>query len=501
MSALALVALSGLFVWAAWARYAMLYTSAFPIGVDGYFYPIQLRSLLDTGALYYPSSPLSIWLMAPLAWLTDPITGAKLGAAIGGAAIVFPIYVLGRRIGSARSAGMVAAVLVASSAESFYLSAEFVKSGLGLTVAMAYLCALAWTLDAHTTSVANAERTRAGRWSLTLLALLATALAHKLAFAFALLCSATPLVIAWRAQARAIHPRTVVIAAALAIAMITAAIVWPTRFLSWRDLALMTHLFDGAWLPSLPALSVPQSGTLHFQHEPLLACMLAVPVLIAWWRRRADLSTCDQAFSYGSAVFAVVIAVPVLNVSDPEGLGFRLRLVCFIPLALCAAWITGQLVARISTRYRLLVLIPFLLAFLYQRPTGVGEGVVTTHPSMQAAVRTVRGLVPENDVIVVPERHLVFMTAWHTDRSVRLRPDTVPVERRWRLVPMAYMNDELSRAIRRARTEKPATLPPIRRLHPEHENGLVLMQEPTWNWLVTNLSPASRRFYRRWPTL
>ena len=67
----------------------------YPVGVDGYFYPIQLRSLLEHGHLQYPPSPLTFWLMAPFAAVTDPITGAKLGAALLGALVALPAYAVG----------------------------------------------------------------------------------------------------------------------------------------------------------------------------------------------------------------------------------------------------------------------------------------------------------------------------------------------------------------------------------------------------------------------
>lgn len=87
-----------------WQRWRFLAASPYPLGVDGYFYPVQLRSLLERGSLYYPSAPLDLWLMAPLAWLSDPITGAKLGAALGPALVVWPAHVCGRRGGSGGSA-------------------------------------------------------------------------------------------------------------------------------------------------------------------------------------------------------------------------------------------------------------------------------------------------------------------------------------------------------------------------------------------------------------
>jgi hypothetical protein len=72
----------------------VLAASPFPLGVDGYFYPIQLRSLLAGHGLAYPDFPLTFWLMAPFAALTDPIVGAKLAAAIYGALMAVPMCAL-----------------------------------------------------------------------------------------------------------------------------------------------------------------------------------------------------------------------------------------------------------------------------------------------------------------------------------------------------------------------------------------------------------------------
>src|SRR5690242_2837316 len=120
------IGLVGLVVWSAWARYRFLASSPYPMGVDGYFYPIQLRSILEHGHLQYPASPLAFYLMAPFAALTDPITGAKLGAAVGGALIALPAYAIGARIGGNRAAGVAAAVIATTSVGSWYLSVEFV---------------------------------------------------------------------------------------------------------------------------------------------------------------------------------------------------------------------------------------------------------------------------------------------------------------------------------------------------------------------------------------
>ena len=124
------VALAALVAWSFLQRWEMLAVSPFPVGIDGYFYPIQVRALLEDGALRYPSSPLTFWWMAPFAAASDPITGAKLGAALGTALIALPAYGVGARFGRSRGAGLVAASLAATSASSLYLATEFVKQGI-----------------------------------------------------------------------------------------------------------------------------------------------------------------------------------------------------------------------------------------------------------------------------------------------------------------------------------------------------------------------------------
>src|SRR6185436_14102263 len=92
--------------------------------------------------------------------------------AIGGALAGVPAYALGRRLGGgARAAGLVACAMIVSSAGSFYLSVEFVKQGVGLTIAVAALVAIARALEAP------------GRRRIAIAAgaVIATALTHKLA--------------------------------------------------------------------------------------------------------------------------------------------------------------------------------------------------------------------------------------------------------------------------------------------------------------------------------
>ncbi|MBP6633863.1 MAG: hypothetical protein KA297_30875, partial [Kofleriaceae bacterium] len=58
------LAVAALVAWSAWHRWQVLTASPHPVGIDGYFYAIQVRSLLERGGLAYPAAPLTFYLMA-----------------------------------------------------------------------------------------------------------------------------------------------------------------------------------------------------------------------------------------------------------------------------------------------------------------------------------------------------------------------------------------------------------------------------------------------------
>lgn len=516
--------------WSFWWRYRFLGASPYPVGIDGYYYAIQVRSLLAEGALYYPAAPLCFWFMAPFAALSDPITGAKLGAALGGALAVVPMYGLGRRAGGSRAAGLVAAALVATSAQSFYLSTEFVKTGLGMTVALAFLWALAWTLDASESSESRRSGTSSKpaesrprrmlvRGCVAAVWLMAAALTHKLAVMMAAAGAVPMLWLAWRDrrrnpddhgghpghQARLLGPVVWAVAAVFAV-IVALGVIAPERFASPGDLGLIPAMLGGAWDWTLPSLRVPDGPALMFGHEVAKAGALALAALALLlagrrgrWLPTHALRAHDRGLILGLAGLAVIAALPFLDVSDPQGLGFRLRLCAFVPMALCGGTVAGALLAHLAPLGRAAVAVPFAVALVMARPSMPREGVVMVHPAMQAAVRGLDGVVPHGDIIIVPERHIAFMATWYSGSPVRLRPEPVPAERRWRLMPMALMSPELARAIDEARAQAHLTRP--RGLHPDHRNGLVIMPEATWQWILDQLPPGPRAHYQRWPTI
>ena len=485
MPAATAAALVALVAWSAWHRWVFLTETPYPVGIDGYYYAVQLRSILEGGTLHYPASPLGFWLLAPFALVTDPITGAKLGAAVLGAAVALPGFALGRRLGGSRGAGLLAAALATSSAGSFYLSIEFVKNGLGLTVAMTYLWLLLRALESPT------------RWRLAaaVLALAATALTHKMAIAIALIVTVPAVVVELHARGRRVR----VVALGLGAAAVSGLVLLGDR---------VGDALDGGVF-SFAALELGPR-TLWMGHEAAIggALALALGAVLALrrfapaaWRDAHAVRPSALAAAAALAGLSLAIALPWLDIRDPQGLAFRLRIAAFAPLALVAAALAGAAASALRADVREIPLIALAAICVILAPARRDEGVVRTHPAMATAVRALAAEVPDGAVVICPERHILFMAAWYARAEVRLRPEAVDPARRWRLMPLAFIGkgSPVDRALTAARA-MPGLDPP-RGLHPRHPNGLVLVSEATWEWVLGQLPADAAERYRRWRTI
>lgn len=465
------VALAALVAWSAWTRWQVLAASPFPLGIDGYFYPVELRALLEHGALQYPTSPLTLWWMLPFAAATDPIIGAKLGAALGGALIAVPAYGVGARLGRGRGPGLVAAAICAASASSLYLSFEFVKQSIGLTVGLAAL----WL------ALRAIERPSRGRLAAAVAGALAVGLTHKLAAALVIAIAVPAALVEARRRGKRVGP-----AIAAAVVLAVGALV------ALGDAGLVTGLLAARAQWSAPALATAGT-TLGFDHEALIGGAVAVIAALVLVRRRGEPG--DDVARWCVVAIAAAIALPWLDVADPQGLAFRLRIAAFVPLALCAAIAVGAL------RRELVGAVLAVAVVGYASQRDATEGVVLAHPALVASSLAVADYAPPGATLIVPERHIAFMLAWYARVPVSLRPEPVPRAERVRVLPLAFFGQHspLDVALDAARRE-PGLAPPVG-VHPRYRNGFVLVEESTWDWLLARLPSEQRAHFAAWPTI
>jgi hypothetical protein len=480
---------TGLLAWAITARLRFLLSSPYPWGVDGYWYAVQARSLLETGALAYPTPPLVPWLMALAARFTDPILGAKIVAAVGTALAVIPTYLLGRRMSGARAAGLLAAALMATAAGSFYLATEYVKEGIGVTGALAFAAALWWALEGSS------------RWRLVvpILLLLSCALTHKTSLALGVIMG-SPLILQ---RARRARRRWMLLGFLLLSTLIVMGALSPRRFVGLADLRLFAELLSSRAQWSLPVL-VHRDGTrLFFQHEAALAGIVALISLGVALVHRARIGGGEaptvepSPVVFPMAVLALILALPWLDVRNPDGLGYRLRLLAFVPLALLGAWAAHAVLRRIGARRGPLFLAA-ALALVVSRPVS-RDGIVHTHPGLALVLRSFAGVVPQGATVIVPERRIAFMAVWYARVDARTRPSSRSSSATvFRLLPEGAILPALARLLDDPEAVPPGGAPP-RELH-YLPHGLVLLTEQTFQHLLERLPEAARAYYLRWPS-
>ena len=463
---------------AAWARYRVLSAYPGPVGVDGYWYAVQLRSLLEDGRTADPTLPAALWFLLPFAGLLGPVAGAKLGAAIGVSLHALTAFALGRVLARSTAAGLVAAALVATSPGSIYLATEFVKQGIGLAVVAGFLAALA---AAHQRpsgpnrvipgeEVSGREGTvRGGRGRIALAAATgaAAALTHKLAFAIALAALGAVLVAEVRRRAERRW-----LAALVALGLVAAGFLTVTRS-RWLG------MFGGEGDLSLPALRFPSGVALRFGHEAALAAAVALALIgIEVARRRRGTGPLDGSpVGWTLVGLALVTALPWLAVDDPDGIGFRLRISAHLALAPLAGLLLAAFVRE--RRHRAIAALAVAVAIVAVRPLAREEGVVRPNPALVAAAARVAADLPPDAEIVAPDRSVAFLLTWQTRRPARTRPgDGALGARTWRVVPAAWLD-----------AESAAALPP---------GPLVAVPESTWRATLARLTPTARRRWDEW---
>jgi hypothetical protein len=484
-------------VFAVARRAGFLLGDPYPFGVDGYYYVVQARAVLETGQLNYPSAPLAFWWLAPFVALFGDVEGVKIGAAVGTALAVVPAYLLARRVSGARGPALLGAALVAASASGFFLTTEFIKEGLGLTVALAQIAATAAAL-------ARPSRARIG----LAMALLAAAwLTHKSAAALALLGMAPMGLARLRGLGAAARRQVLLGLAALAAATVLLGVLWPGRFVGAGDARLVGDLFTPQANWSLPVLARARNS-LVFDHEVALAGGLALAALaLAALPGRPAARRSDQprvpAVAVGFVLLALLAALPWLDARDVQGGAFRLRLAAFAALAPLAALVAARGLAalRVPADVRGLLALGAVCGLCAFREVGGTEGTVRTHPALVVAVRALDGAVPPGATVVTNDRKIAFMARYYARQPMRLHPDADALSAdSYRLIPLMLLRSDLRRAIAELRRDRPPGVALPRGLHPWDEDGLLLIPEATFVYLLERVDASTRAHYLRWPT-
>lgn len=412
------------------ARAWLLFRTPYVPGMNGGYYLVQARALLERGVLAFPDLPLTFHLHAALAWSLAKLTGmaqadaimfaVKLCDAVLPPLVAWPVFVLVRRWARSRGQGsavpLAAAALACLASVPFRVVGDLQKNSLALV----WLALLAVTLHGWL----EAPTPRRGVAVLGTLLLLGLTHIGVLGAALVLL-AAVMLVFMARPRGFARWRQLLPWMGAGALLLVLTAALVLYRFDPSRIHRLTSALtnpaqfsFDGGQSPIRPG-----SARYVARWAALLAFALAVvPALSIAWRRRTELPAADVALVAGGALTVLAMAAPCFSMDK----SVRFYLIALLPAIIVAAFS----VLYIATPWRRWGLLGLVLL------VGMG-GAVRSWPRdggavlSDAAIRELRSLaryIPRPDrTLIVTEHGAEWWSAWFLRTRVA-QPDALRPE-------------------------------------------------------------------------
>lgn len=313
----------------------LLFSTPYMPGVNGAYYLIQARAILERGVLGLPDLPLTFYLQAALACLLAkagdmPMADAIMLAvkscdAVLPVLVAWPVFVLVRRWAKARSQGdmvpLAAAALACLSLPWFMVVGELQKNSLAMVWFALLVANLhGWLLQPN----------RKHGWAL-MTALLLLGLTHIGVLGASLLVTALAVLIFLLHQPQGLRwkPILPLLGAGVLILLATSALV------AWKfDASRIARLglaftdpsqfsWDGRQPPGQPLTGLRLDNWL-----PFLGFALAViPALIIAWRRRRKLEAADFA---GVTAFALTVLMMTGPWFSPDK-AMRFYLIALLP--------------------------------------------------------------------------------------------------------------------------------------------------------------------------
>nr|MDO8097689.1 hypothetical protein [Candidatus Njordarchaeota archaeon] len=357
-------------------------------GIDGPYYLIQVRSLLETGHLVYGDPPLSFVFFAffSVVFGGDLTFGIRVGVAFFGALSAVPLYFWVTKITHSQFSGVVAMLICIFSALHLRLLNDLLKNAVGAF----FLLCFAYYLHSLATGSENKK-------NLFLAAsfLILTAATHILVFGVALL-----LMILYSTVALLIDFNRRTIAKNAGILSLTVLVFGVAAFLVFPS--LLTDFFKGASFFQGLFTGTGNDTPIQFFFDPMstifIAPILGVGYVLSFheWRNQRR-----EAFL---AVASVTIAGTLLSLPFiPVEWLWRFLLMGFIPVA----FILGHSVSRVQTmpssrvKTAVSILLLLCLFMLVLQAVHVSR---TLGPIIQESdyeeLESIGELIPSNSVLV-----------------------------------------------------------------------------------------------------
>ncbi len=396
--------------------------SALIPGVDGAYYPYQVRALLTGGRLAESDLPLTFLLQAALARVLTvrgigaeaaALTATKIADTMLPAAVILPLFALMLRWGAERPLalpGLAVASLVALSASPLRMIGDLQKNSLGMVL----LACAAWALHA-----ALDDRDSGWRWALLAGFVAASAMTHVGALAATLIMIAVGLLAGLAGEGWPSR-RALLLALASTTGVMLGGVGWfalglpGASRLRWLAglAARPLQLFEGPTPATLfgqaPAFRDALLPSQIQDHVALSALALVGLVLVA--ARWKTTPAASRAVVAGASACTLVLASPFIGAEW----AWRLLLMAYLPASIVIAYALLNVASTRAATWASAALLALVLLGLPGAVAAVQPAQVTQ--AELAELQDARPLVSDPDKTLVIARHgLEWWCGWALD--------------------------------------------------------------------------------------
>jgi len=398
-------------------------------GINGGYYPLLARNILETGSMNYPDAPLVHWLCASLGAIIQLVTGLSIDNALIASArlidslipplVAVPVYFLSKQVYPVMEKPEPARYIIPAFtalylASLMVLSGDMTKNSVGLVLLAAFLL--------H--SIRFFQYRKAKYILFAIIFLILTGITHigclAVAFAFILISSSVSLIRS--AQKKIFRNFSIIMLAILLFISVSLLLLRsdPDRLTRVTSFYLNPlRIFETPYLFLLMNGQHPYSGFLW--HNFLIINILSFSGLIILIKYRGRIQNHEQVPTWGLAILSLALSSPMIGIEW----ALRYHLMAWLPIALLYVFILRALPGYLLKNATLWVFAALVLFSAIAGITGKRMTSITREsyqdlwniPSVQ--------IISENDLVVA--RHgLEWWTGWvlncHTGKEYCLVP-------------------------------------------------------------------------------
>lgn len=372
-------------------------------GLDGAYYWVQVRSVINNFSLAFSDLPFIFWVQAAIAKVVGDVPlGVRISDAILPALSAIPIYLIARRFKSLYLPAIAILVVLLHPVQLYFFTGDFIKNEA--TIPAVFF--IAWVLF-------NWE-IKSKRFSLIALslALVVIALSH-----FGTLLLALIMLSVWvLAQLRKSSKKSWLQGIAVSVVVLGAVLISLAVLVPSRFERLITFITSPSVVFSNPAIN----GIIHNYASRTMSVTIIIGQLgslvlgLIIWKTRASFKFSDLSLVIAALVATFVLSSPVIGMEWSD----RLAALSFAPLSIAAIIIFGTVQIAWQRSAVAVLAIVTLLATISL------SNIQMKYVFEDAELKDFKELVAQVDVpknsVIVARHGVEYLAAWEFESDVTL---------------------------------------------------------------------------------